>query len=78
VNDAGLAGLAGLVEPALRSGLGDARVRPGVTLMAAEDFSLYSRAGVPILMMSVGAANPEALVTAALELFGAKEGLPAR
>jgi amidohydrolase len=108
VNDARLAGR---VEAALRRGLGDARVRPGVTLMAAEDFSQYAEAGVPILMLSLGAANREAferaqregtalpglhsplfapdpeptittgveaLVTAALDLFGARQGAPDR
>jgi amidohydrolase len=51
--------LAARVTAALRSELGESRVRPGVPIMAAEDFSLYGEAGVPILMMSVGATNPE-------------------
>jgi amidohydrolase len=49
------------VEAALRKTLGEARIRPGVRLMAAEDFSLYGKAGVPILMTWVGATPPEKL-----------------
>jgi len=59
--------LAGRIEKALRAGLGDARVRPGVTIMAAEDFSLYGKAGIPILMMSVGATRAETLERARRE-----------
>jgi hippurate hydrolase len=51
--------LAARVGSALRTSLGDARIRPGTPVMAAEDFSLYGKAGVPILMIWVGATNPE-------------------
>jgi hippurate hydrolase len=58
VNDAVLAMR---VATALRKALGDARVREAVPITAAEDFSRYAESGVPILMMWVGAVNPEAL-----------------
>jgi len=53
--------LAARVAPALRKALGDARVLEAVPIMGAEDFSEYGAAGVPILMMWVGAVNPETL-----------------
>jgi hippurate hydrolase len=58
VNDAALAVR---VAAALRKSLGEARVREAVPITAAEDFSRYAEAGVPILMMWVGAVNPETL-----------------
>jgi len=56
VNDAALAAR---VEAALRKNLGGARVLVAIPIMGAEDFSLYAEPGVPILMMWVGAVNPE-------------------
>jgi hippurate hydrolase len=51
--------LSARVEAALRRDLGDERVRPGFTLMVAEDFGLYGRAGVPAALIWVGAVNPQ-------------------
>jgi len=56
VNDAVLAMR---VATALRKALGDARVKEAVPITAAEDFSRYAEAGVPILMMWVGAIDPQ-------------------
>ena len=53
------AALTARIETALRKQLGDARVLEAVPTMAAEDFSRYSESGVPILMLWVGATNPE-------------------
>ena len=64
VNDAGLAMR---VATALRKALGEARVRVAVPITAAEDFSRYAESGVPILMMWVGAINPETLERAQRE-----------
>ncbi len=61
VNDAALAARVGT---ALRRNLGDARLRDAIPIMAAEDFSRYAGAEVPILMMWVGAVNPDALLRA--------------
>jgi hippurate hydrolase len=58
VNDAALAARVGA---ALRKSLGEARVREAVPITAAEDFSRFAEPGVPILMMWVGAVNPETL-----------------
>ena len=58
VNDAVLAMR---VATALRKALGDARVKEAIPITAAEDFSRYAESGVPILMMWVGAVNPETL-----------------
>ena len=58
VNDAALASRVGA---ALRKELGEARVREADPITAAEDFSRYAEPGVPILMMWVGAVNPETL-----------------
>ncbi len=55
------AALAARVGGALKKALGDARVSEAVPIMGAEDFSRYGEAGVPILMMWVGAINPETL-----------------
>jgi amidohydrolase len=51
--------LAARVAAALRKSLGDARVREALAITASEDFSRYAEAGVPTLMMWVGAINPE-------------------
>ncbi len=64
VNDAGLAMR---VATALRKALGEARVRVAVPITAAEDFSRYAESGVPILMMWVGAINPDTLERAQRE-----------
>jgi amidohydrolase len=58
INDAGLAAR---VEAALRKSLGDAHVVEEIRMMAAEDFSQYGRAGVPALMMEIGATPPDVL-----------------
>jgi len=51
--------LSARVEAALRKALGASRVHPGYMLMVAEDFSLYGKAGIPAVMVWVGAVNPE-------------------
>ena len=58
VNDAALAAR---IAAALRKGLGDTRVVEAVPITGAEDFSRFAEAGVPILMMWVGAMNPQTL-----------------
>ena len=58
VNDAALARQ---VATALRTSLGEARVREAVPITAAEDFSRFAESGVPILMLWVGAVNPDAI-----------------
>jgi hippurate hydrolase len=55
------AALAARVTAALRGSLGDARVVDEIPIMAAEDYSLYGRAGVPTLMMQLGATPAELL-----------------
>jgi amidohydrolase len=50
--------LAARVRAALVGALGPERVREAQPITAAEDFSLYGKAGVPILMMWVGAVEP--------------------
>ncbi len=50
--------LAGRVRPALERALGADRVVEAMQITAAEDFSRYGEAGVPILMMWVGAVEP--------------------
>jgi len=64
VNDTALATRVGA---ALRKGLGEARVREAVPITASEDLSRFAEAGVPILMIWVGAVNPEALERARRE-----------
>jgi amidohydrolase len=61
VNDAALATR---VTAALKKGLGDARVTEAIPIMGAEDFSQYAVPGVPILMMWLGAVNPDTLAKA--------------
>ena len=51
--------LAGRVEPAVRKAVGDDKVEESEPSMGGEDFGAYGRAGVPILMMSVGAVNQD-------------------
>ena len=46
--------LAERVRPVLESALGTENVMPDEPVMGGEDFSLYGRAGVPILMIRVG------------------------
>jgi len=58
VNDGALAAR---VATALRKSLGEARVTEAIPIMGAEDFSQYAASGVPILMMWVGAVNPDTL-----------------
>ena len=55
------AALAGRIRPALERALGADRVVDAVPVMPAEDFSLYGREGVPILMLWLGAVEPSAL-----------------
>jgi hippurate hydrolase len=57
--------LAALVEPALRKTLGDDRVVVAKPVMPAEDFCLYGKAGVPTLVMWLGAVDPKALESGA-------------
>ncbi len=59
--------LARRVEAALRPALGEAQVLPAKPITAAEDFSLYGKAGVPVLMFWVGATGPETLERARRE-----------
>jgi amidohydrolase len=56
--------LAARVTAALKKTLGDARVSEAIPIMGAEDFSEYAAPGVPILMMWVGAVNPDTLAKA--------------
>jgi hippurate hydrolase len=56
--------LAALVEPALVRAMGKDRVVVARPVMPAEDFSRYAGAGVPILLMWIGTADPEALADA--------------
>jgi hippurate hydrolase len=53
--------LAARVAAALRRRLGADRVREAAPITASEDFSRYAEAGVPTLMMWVGATEPAAL-----------------
>ena len=58
VNDAALAAR---IAAALRKGMGVTRVVEAVPITGAEDFSRFAESGVPILMMWVGAMNPQTL-----------------
>ncbi|MEW6337488.1 MAG: amidohydrolase, partial [Acidobacteriota bacterium] len=53
--------LAARIGAALRRDLGEGRVVAQRPIMAAEDFSLYGRAGVPAVMMWLGATAPKRL-----------------
>jgi len=57
--------LAALVEPALRKTMGDDRVVVAKPVMPAEDFCLYGKAGVPTLVMWIGAQDPKVLASSA-------------
>ncbi|HJQ96899.1 MAG TPA: amidohydrolase [Candidatus Polarisedimenticolaceae bacterium] len=59
------AALAALVEPALRKTMGDDRVVVAKPVMPAEDFCLYGTAGVPTLVMWLGAVDPKVLAAKA-------------
>ena len=59
--------LAARVRAALEGALGPDRVREARPITAAEDFSRYGKAGVPILMMWVGAVEPATLERARKE-----------
>jgi hippurate hydrolase len=61
------AALATRVAAALRKRLGDARVREAIPITASEDLSRYAEAGVPILMIWVGAMSPSTLERAQRE-----------
>jgi hippurate hydrolase len=52
------------VAAALTASLGAARVREVAPEMGSEDFSRFHRAGVPTLMLRVGAVEPKAFETA--------------
>ena len=49
---------------ALESALGKGNVVQGIPIMASDDFAEYGRAGVPSVMLSLGAVNPTKFETA--------------
>jgi hippurate hydrolase len=51
--------LAARLKPVVSRAIGVGRVEGSELSMGGEDFGAYGRAGVPILMMSVGAVSPE-------------------
>ncbi len=51
--------LAARVGAALRKRLGDARVREAVPITGSEDFCLFAQQNTPILMMWIGAIEPQ-------------------
>jgi amidohydrolase len=51
--------LAKRIEPAVRKAIGKENVEEAEPTMGGEDFGAYGRAGVPILMMSVGAVSED-------------------
>ena len=53
--------LASLIEPAIRKAVGKDNVEESEPSMGGEDFGAYGRAGVPILMMSVGSVSQDRL-----------------
>jgi len=53
--------LAARIEPAVRKAVGKENVEESEPTMGGEDFGAFGRAGVPILMMSVGAVDQERL-----------------
>jgi hippurate hydrolase len=53
--------LAERIGPAVRKAIGAENVEESEPSMGGEDFGAYGRAGVPILMMSVGAVDQERL-----------------
>jgi len=56
--------LAARVRPALEKALGKDRVVDALPITTAEDFSQYAAAGVPTLMLWLGAVDPETLARA--------------
>jgi amidohydrolase len=52
------------VVNALQSALGKGNVVQGIPIMASDDFAEYGRAGVPSVMLSLGAVNPTKFETA--------------
>lgn len=64
VNDPALAARIGA---ALRHGMGEAAVVEARPMMVSEDFALVGQAGVPALLMLLGAANPAELEAARRE-----------
>jgi amidohydrolase len=52
------------VVNALESPLGKGNVVQGIPIMASDDFAEYGRAGVPSVMLSLGAVNPTKFETA--------------
>jgi hippurate hydrolase len=63
--------LARRVGPAVRQALGEANVEEAEPSMGGEDFGAFGRAGVPILMMSVGAVDQKRLDRYAQQAGGA-------
>jgi hippurate hydrolase len=58
-------GLTAQVKPALVAALGASRVVDQVRVMAAEDFSVFGQeAGIPALLIQIGATRPDALAKA--------------
>lgn len=53
--------LARKIEPAVRKAVGDKNVEEAEPSMGGEDFGAFGRAGVPIVMMSVGAVDQNRL-----------------
>ena len=53
--------LAARLNPVIRKVIGKDNVEESEPSMGGEDFGAYGRAGVPILMMSVGSVSPERL-----------------
>jgi hippurate hydrolase len=63
--------LAGLIEPAIRTAVGKDNVEESEPSMGGEDFGAYGRAGVPILMMSIGSVNQKRL-----DRYKENDGIP--
>lgn len=59
--------LAERTTTSLRNALGPSRVLEQIRMMAAEDFSHYGRAGIPAVILQVGATEPGALARARAE-----------
>jgi amidohydrolase len=53
--------LAARILPAIREAIGEDNVEEAEPSMGGEDFGAFGRAGVPIVMMSVGSVTPERL-----------------
>jgi hippurate hydrolase len=65
------ADLAKRLEPVIRKELGKDKVEESEPSMGGEDFGAYGRAGVPILMIAVGAVDQERL-----DKYEADGGMP--